>query len=63
MDEYKGKKGVWRTIRGRKIFIEDGKSLKDTLKELDKAESLLNVKLDDRRPIEEEMRHRDESVP
>ena len=30
--EFNGKKGVWRTISGRKVFIAEGQSLKDAMR-------------------------------
>lgn len=30
-DKYKGKSGVWKTVRGRHVFIEEGKTLEQAL--------------------------------
>ena len=30
--EFNGKKGVWRTISGRKVFIAEGESLRDAMR-------------------------------
>jgi hypothetical protein len=37
-------KGVWRTIRGRRVFIKEGQSLSDAMKESGKFNSKENIK-------------------
>lgn len=37
-------KGVWRTIRGRRVFIKEGQSLQDAMKESGKFDNLDNKK-------------------
>lgn len=41
-----GKNGVWRTINGAKVFIEDGQTVDEAIAAKKKAGSLLNANLD-----------------
>lgn len=38
--------GVWRTVKGRRIFIEEGQSLSDAMRKSGKFEDLKNKKLE-----------------
>lgn len=40
LQEFKGKKGVWRTIGGRKVFIATGQSLGEAMKESGKFDNI-----------------------
>lgn len=61
MDSFKGRKGVWRTVNGRRIFIEEGKTLKQTFAELEEAGEKLHADFEeDKAPIREEMKKRSE---
>ena len=37
-------KGVWRTVRGRRVFIKEGQSLTDAMKESGKFKNLATTK-------------------
>lgn len=37
-------KGVWRTVRGRRVFIEEGQSLKDAMAKSGKFKKLATTK-------------------
>lgn len=41
--EYNGKKGIWRTVGGRRIFISDGQSLPDAMKASGKFDRVLSL--------------------
>ena len=56
MDEYKDKKGVWRTINGVHIFIEDGKSIDEAFDDVKSAGKLLGVSLKPK-PVDLTERH------
>lgn len=38
------KKGIWRTIRGRRVFIEEGQSLKEAMAKSGKFKNLTTTK-------------------
>ena len=43
-DQFKNEDGVWRTIGGRKVFIRNGQSLSDAMKESGKFKKVSDVK-------------------
>lgn len=61
LQEFKGKKGVWRTIGGRKVFIATGQSLGEAMKESGKFDNIRR-KNAERRTAEKYDRANDEET-
>ena len=55
MVDYSKEKGVWRTIRGRRVFIKDGESLSDAMKNSGKFDNEKNTGKSTRAEVKEKI--------
>ena len=60
MAEFNGKQGVWRTIGGRRVFIEDGDDLKTAMKKSGKFKKNISGKVTREEVFYEGAKHEDE---